>query len=137
TTGKSHLDVLQALEDLGIDRQRAAALGVRVLKVGMNWPLEPEIVKTFVSGVDEVLVVEEKRALVESQIKEQLYNMPAALRPLVIGKQDERGAPLLSSAGELTPTVIARVLAARLTRFHRSADIDERLRFLDEQDRAL
>src|SRR5690606_3048432 len=98
---------------------------------------EPESVKALVAGVDEVLVVEEKRALVESQIKEQLYNMPAALRPLMIGKQDERGAPLLSSAGELTPTVIASVLAARLARFHRSADIDERLRFLDEQDRAL
>ena len=137
TTGKSHLDVLQALENLGIDRRRAAALGIRLLKVGMNWPLEPESVKTLVAGVDEVLVVEEKRALIESQIKEQLYNLPSALRPLVIGKEDERGAPLLASTGELTPAAIARVIAARLARFHESADIDERLHVLAEQDRAL
>jgi len=137
TTGKSHLDVLQALENLGIDRRRAAALGIRLLKVGMNWPLEPGSVKALVAGVEEVLIVEEKRALIESQIKEQLYNMPAALRPLVIGKEDERGAPLLPSSGELTPAVIARVIAARLARFHKSPDIDERLRALAEQDRAL
>jgi len=137
TTGKSHLDTLQALENLGIDRRRAAALGIRLLKIGMSWPLEPEIVKALVAGVDEVLVIEEKRALIETQIKEQLYNLPAALRPLVIGKEDERGAPLLDSAGELTPAAIARVVAGRLARFHQSADIDERLRFLAEQDRAL
>ncbi len=137
TTGKSHLDVLQALEDLGIDRQRAAALGIRLLKIGMNWPLEPDSVKALVAGVDEVLVVEEKRALIETQIKTQLYNLPAAMRPLIVGKEDERGAPLLASTGELTPSAIARVLAARLARFHRSADIDERLRYLDEQQGAL
>src|SRR5690554_73543 len=137
TTGKSHADVLQALQHLGIDRARAAALGIRLLKVGMSWPLEPESVRTLVAGVDEVLVVEEKRALIETQIKEQLYNLPAAQRPLVVGKADERGAPLLESSGELTPAVIARVLGARLARFHQSADIDERLRVLDEQHRAL
>jgi indolepyruvate ferredoxin oxidoreductase len=137
TTGKAHLDVMQALEDLGIDRRRAAELGLKLVKIGMNWPLEPEIIRELAAGVEEVLVVEEKRALVESQIKELLYNMPSSARPLVVGKHDERGAPLLASDVELTPAAVARVLAARLARFHGSAGIDERLRFLDEQDRTL
>ncbi|MFO7287576.1 MAG: indolepyruvate ferredoxin oxidoreductase family protein [Gammaproteobacteria bacterium] len=137
TTGKAHLDVMQALEDLGIDRRAAADLGIRLLKIGMSWPLEPEIVRELAGSVEEILVVEEKRALVESQIKELLYNLPASRRPLVVGKEDERGAPLLPSTGELQPAAIARVLAARLARFHSSARVEERLRFLDEQDASI
>ena len=137
TTGKAHQDVLQSLEDLGIDRRRAAEIGIRLLKVGMSWPLEPATLREFAEGLDELLVVEEKRSLVETQIKEQLYGWPAALRPVVIGKRDERGEWMLPSTGELTPTRIAPVLAKRLRRFHTSRDIDERVRFLEGQDRAL
>src|SRR5690606_5171965 len=120
TTGKAHLDVMQALEDLGIGAREAADLGIRLLKIGMSWPLEPEIVRELAGSVDEILVVEEKRALVESQIKEQLYNLPASKRPTVVGKEDEHGAPLLPSSGELTPSGIARVLAARLAQIGRA-----------------
>ncbi|HET7134182.1 MAG TPA: thiamine pyrophosphate-dependent enzyme, partial [Gammaproteobacteria bacterium] len=137
TTGKAHLDVLQALEDLGIDRARAGAIGIKLFKVGMNWPLEPEAIRRFAEGLEEIVVVEEKRGVVEKQLKEQLYNWNAKLRPLIIGKHDEHGEWLLPSNGELTPALIARVLAKRLKRFYQSADIDERVRFLEHQEQHL
>jgi indolepyruvate ferredoxin oxidoreductase len=137
TTGKAHLDVLQALDDLGIDRARAGAIGIKLFKVGMNWPLEPEAIRRFAEGLEEIVVVEEKRGVVEKQLKEQLYNWNAKLRPLIIGKHDEHGEWLLPSNGELTPALIARVLAKRLKRFYQSADIDERVRFLEHQEQHL
>src|SRR5690606_28360390 len=82
-------------------------------------------------------VIEEKRGVVEDQLKEQLYNWRAAQRPVIVGKRDEHGQWLLPSNGELTPALIARVLARRIRRFHSSPDIDERVRFLDHQDRRL
>ena len=80
----------------------------------MNWPLEPEAIRPFAEGLEEIVVVEEKRGVVENQLKEQLYNWQAKLRPLIIGKRDERGEWLLPSNGELTPALIARVLAKRI-----------------------
>src|SRR5262249_43743507 len=78
------------------------------------WPLEPEGVRRFADGLEEVLVVEEKRSVIETQLKEQLYNWPANRRPRIIGKYDEDGAWILPSPGELTPAQIARVIARRL-----------------------
>jgi len=135
--GKSYLDVMQALEDLGIDEAYAETIGLTVYKVGMTWPLEPEGVRKFAEGLEEILVVEEKRALIENQLKEQLYNWRADARPLVIGKFDENRNLILPSFGELTPGRIARVIASRIKRFHTSAQIEERLRFLEEQERRL
>jgi indolepyruvate ferredoxin oxidoreductase len=137
TTGKAHLDVMQALEDLGINPTRAGEIGVTVFKVGMSWPLEPEAIRAFATGLEEILVVEEKRGVVEDQLKEQLYNWQAAQRPLIVGKRDERGEWLLPSTGELTPAMIARVLARRMRRFHSSTDIEGRVRFLEQQERRL
>lgn len=137
TTGKAHLDVLQALEDLGIDRARAGEIGIKIFKIGLSWPLEPEEIRRFAEGMDELLIVEEKRGVVESQIKEQLYNWQAKLRPLIIGKRDETGRWQLPSTGELTPALIARVLAKRMKRFYSSRDVDERVRFLEEQETEL
>ena len=137
TTGKAHLDVLQALEDLGIDRRRAGEIGIKLFKVGMSWPLEPQLIREFAEGLDEIIVVEEKRGVIESQLKEQLYNWQAKLRPLIIGKQDEQGLWLLPSAGELTPARIARVLAARMRRFYSSPDVEQRVRFLENQEQYL
>ncbi|NTV11805.1 MAG: indolepyruvate ferredoxin oxidoreductase family protein, partial [Zoogloea sp.] len=74
TSGKSYLDVRQALDDLGVDEQLAAAIGIRLYKVGMVWPLESEGVRRFAEGLEEILVVEEKRQLIEYQLKEELYN---------------------------------------------------------------
>jgi len=137
TTGKAHLDVLQALEDLGITRRRAGEIGIKIFKVGMSWPLEPDGIREFAEGLDEILVVEEKRGVIESQLKEQLYNWQAKLRPLIIGKHDEHGEWILPSTGELTPARIARVLARRMRRFYSSPDVDERVRFLEEQEKHL
>ncbi len=90
-SGKSYMDVLEALEELGITEQKAAEIGVRLFKVSMPWPLEPEGVREFARGLEEILVVEEKRQLVEYQLKEHLYNWQADVRPRVIGKFDEGG----------------------------------------------
>ncbi len=137
TAGKSYLDVRQALDDLGITEDYARAIGLSVYKVGMTWPLEREGVRRFCEGLEEVLVVEEKRALIENQLKEQLYNWRADVRPRVIGKFDEQGEWILPSTGELTPARIARVIAARIARFHTSPRIEDRLRFLEEREKAL
>jgi len=137
TTGKSYLDVMQALEDLGIDEDLAADMGLCVYKVGMVWPLEREGIRRFCEGLDEVLVVEEKRAVIENQLKEQLYNWREDVRPRVIGKFDEAGDWILPSAGELTPARIARVIADRIDRFYTSTHIRDRLAFLDAKERTM
>ncbi len=137
TAGKSYLDVRQALEDLGIDDELATEIGLSVYKVAMTWPLEREGVRHFAEGLEEVLVIEEKRAVMENQLKEQLYNWRADVRPRVIGKFDDNGEWILPSTGELTPARIARVIAARIARFHTSPLIQERLAFLERKEAAL
>jgi indolepyruvate ferredoxin oxidoreductase len=125
TTGKSYLDVRQALDDLGIDEAVAAQLGLRLYKVAMPWPLEPEGVRAFADGLELVIVVEEKRALIEWQLKEQLYGRAGA--PAVIGKTDEQGARLFGSAGALDPNHIALVIGRSLVARGRGARLDNRL----------
>src|ERR1044071_7368816 len=125
TSGKSYQDVRQALEDLGITDEDAAELGLRVYKIAMPWPLEPEGVRHFAEGLEEILVVEEKRQVVEYQLKEQLYNWRDDVRPRVIGKFDEKGEwvlPhgdwLLPAVSELTPAMVARVIAGRIRKLN-------------------
>ena len=152
TSGKSYLDVRQALDDLGIDDGLAAEIGIRLYKVAMVWPLEADGVRQFAEGLDEILVVEEKRQLLEYQLKEELYNWREDVRPRVIGKFDEKGEWarihqadgtvdhgqwLLPAAGELTPAMIARVIAARVGRFFTSDRIKARLTFLEAKEKAL
>ncbi|MBM3517468.1 MAG: indolepyruvate ferredoxin oxidoreductase family protein [Alphaproteobacteria bacterium] len=137
TTGKAYLDVRQALDDLGIDAALAAEIGLRLYKVGMVWPLERDGARRFAEGLDEVLVVEEKRAIIENQFKEQLYNWKESVRPHVVGKFDEQGAWLIPAAGELTPAHIARVIARRIEKFFTGPRIRERLAFLEAKERAL
>ena len=134
STGKSWLDVMQALDDLGIDDKLASQIGLRVMKVGMSWPLEPQAMRDFAKGLDEVLVVEEKRGLIEDQLTSQLYNWHTDIRPVVVGKHDEQGRWLLPATSELTPAVIARVIAGRITRFFTSERMDKRLKFLLEKE---
>ena len=130
TTGKSYLDVRQALDDLGIDEGTARRLGIVLYKVGMSWPLEPDGIRRFAGGLDEILVVEEKRDFIEGQIKELLYNLPATERPRVIGKCDEDGRPLLRASGELDPGGVAQTLAERLLRLGADESIEARLTHL-------
>ena len=137
TTGKSYLDVRQALDYLGIDEAHAADIGMRLYKVAMTWPLEREGIRHFAEGLEEILVVEEKRAVIENQFKEQLYNWREDVRPRVIGKFDENRNWILPSNGELTPAQIARVIAERIARFHTSPRIAERIAFLEAKERQL
>jgi indolepyruvate ferredoxin oxidoreductase len=137
TTGKAWLDVLQGLEDLGIDRDKAAELGIRVLKVGMPWPLEPVITHAFAEGLEEILVVEEKRSIIEDQLTGQLYNWPVERRPRVIGEFDEHGKPLLPNLAELTPAMVARAIASRIRRYYQSEDMQARLDFFDRKEQSL
>ncbi len=122
STGKSWLDVRQALEELGIDERRAADLGIRLLKIGMVWPLEPRIIETFAEGLKTIIVVEEKRPIIEPQIGDILYNRPQ--RPIIIGKRDESGAALFPAHGTLEPIRIARAIAERAQELQPAADED-------------
>jgi indolepyruvate ferredoxin oxidoreductase len=114
TVGKSYLDVRQAFDELGIDDAEAERLGIAIYKVGMVWPLETQGAVAFAEGKREILVVEEKRPIIEQQLKDALFNAPADRRPVVVGKTDERGQQLLKSDGELSPYEIATTLVARL-----------------------
>jgi indolepyruvate ferredoxin oxidoreductase len=112
TAGKSYLDVRQALEDIGIDEVRAADFGVRLIKLGCTWPLEPDAVRRFAEGLDTIIVVEEKRALIESQIREILYG--TANQPVIVGKKDERDQWLFPVKGALDTNQIAIAIGERL-----------------------
>jgi indolepyruvate ferredoxin oxidoreductase len=137
TTGKSYLDVLQAREYLGIGVDEARDIGVRVYKVGMTWPLEPQGIREFARGLEDIVVVEEKRSFIESQLKEHMYNWEHSTRPSIVGKYDEAGEWVLPSTSELTPAMIAKVIAARLKRFFTSERIDERLKWIAAKEAEL
>ncbi|WP_370316220.1 indolepyruvate ferredoxin oxidoreductase family protein [Sagittula sp.] len=116
TTGKAHLDVLEALRLLGIDRTRAAELGIDLYKVGMVWPLEHDGALEFAHEKDELLVVEEKRGIIESQLKEYFYDFPGRKPRRMVGKRDETGQRLIPWTQELGPVMLARHIADRLER---------------------
>jgi indolepyruvate ferredoxin oxidoreductase len=130
TTGKAYLDVRQALDTLGIDGARAAALGIRVYKVGMSWPLDGAGIRDMARHLEEVLVVEEKRPLLEDQVKAQLYDLPESQRPRVIGKFDGDGNRVLCTAGILSPSEVALLIGDRLLRFGRDDAIRGRLDYI-------
>ena len=133
TTGKSYLDVLQALEYLGLDTRACADLGIRVYKVGMTWPLEPVGLRAFARGLQDILVVEEKLSFIESQMKELFYNFDGD-RPSIVGKFDESGDWILPSTGELTPARIAMVIARRIQKFHDSEQIRGVLAWIEQKE---
>ncbi len=135
STGKSWLDLLGALALLGIDQARAADLGLALYKVGMVWPLEPQGIAEFAGRVDELLVVEEKRSILEDQIKAQLFNLPADRRPRVFGKAGENGAPLLQAIGEIGTLSVAKAILSRLSDF--DATLEAKARFVDEMALAM
>src|SRR6266478_3725086 len=131
-TGKAYLDLRQALADLGITEREAQKLGLRIYKVGLTWPLEESGARRFAEGLQDVLVVEEKRGFLEDQLVRILYNMDASKRPSVVGKRDEHRATLLPSEGELTPTMVAAALVSRLRRLgQQSPVLEQRLARLE------
>ena len=138
--GKSYLDVRQALEHLGIDEAAAARIGIRVYKLGMTWPLEPQGLHAFALGLEEILVVEEKRPLIEDQVRALLYHWPDARRPRVLGKRADDAGPnewLLPPTGELSAEQVALVIHARVSRFYAEARLDERAAWLRAKEEAL
>ena len=153
TTGKSYGDTMQALSDLGIDENVAREVGIRVYKVAMSWPLEPQGARKFAAGLEEVLVVEEKRQVIEYQIKEELYEWrDGKMPPRVVGKFDDNGewshaegqpagTWLLPAHYELSPSMIAKALAKRFEKLgidkHLGERYRERLAFLDFKEKAL
>jgi indolepyruvate ferredoxin oxidoreductase len=153
TTGKSFGDVMEALSTLGITKEMAREIGIRVYKVAMSWPLEPQGARRFAEGLEEVLVVEEKRQLIEYQIKEELYNWKEGVRaPRVVGKFDDSGewsrsggSPagswLLPAHYEHSPAMVAKAIAERLEKLGMTASLGsqfkERLEFLKFKEQIL
>jgi len=153
TTGKSYGDTLQALADLGIDERVAAEAGIRLYKVAMSWPLEPQGARKFAEGLEEILVVEEKRQVIEYQIKEELYNWREGSHPpRVVGKFDDNGEwsiaagqPagnwLLPAHYELSPALITKALANRFAKLGLDKALGERYRerlaYLEFKEKAL
>jgi indolepyruvate ferredoxin oxidoreductase len=108
TTGKAYGDLRQALEDIGLDASKALELGISIYKVALTWPLEPEGLRRFARGQEQLLVVEEKKAIIEEQLAAILFN--ESERPQLLGKRDQSGRPLVPEFGELTPLVVASIL---------------------------
>ena len=151
-SGKAYNDMRQALADLGLDDDTCRQLGIRVHKVNVVWPLEATITRDFARGLQEILVVEEKRQVIEYQIKEELYNWRSDVRPNVVGKfSDEHGGEwsvpnpsqdwLLRPNADLTPALIARAIVQRLTKIgvpeHIAQRMHERIAVLDAREAAL
>ena len=113
TVGKAHQDFMQAIDNLQLAPRDLQALGVSVYKVGLSWPLETTGAVEFARGHEQVLVLEEKRGYVEAQLKDALYHVPDAQRPLVVGKLDERGEKLLPETSEFDPLMVARAFVRR------------------------
>ncbi|HEU0201156.1 MAG TPA: indolepyruvate ferredoxin oxidoreductase family protein [Burkholderiaceae bacterium] len=150
--GKAYLDTRQALHDLGLDDDTCRQIGVRVFKVGMVWPLEAQTIAAFAEGLEEVLVVEEKRQMIEYQLKEELFNWIGSGKriPRVIGKFDEKdggewsvpqGNWILPAHYEFSPVVVAKAIAARLSKLELPSDvrarIQARLAIIDAKEKAL
>jgi indolepyruvate ferredoxin oxidoreductase len=123
--GKSYLDVRQAMDDLGIDETMANKIGIRVFKVACPWPMIPDEIIDFAKGLETIIVVEEKRSLIEVQVKEELYG--TGIQPRVIGKRDERNDWLFPVKGALDPNDIAIAVGERVLRFHKDERIAQKV----------
>jgi indolepyruvate ferredoxin oxidoreductase len=158
-SGKAFNDTRQALADLGLDDDTCRALGVRLHKVNVVWPLEATITRDFAQGLQEILVVEEKRQVIEYQLKEELYNWRADVRPNVLGKFDEPEGDstggewsmpnpsdnwLLRAKADLTPAIIAKAIAKRLKKLGLApsgsdiaARMDQRIAVIEAREKQL
>lgn len=130
TTGKGHLDLMEALRLLGLNETACRKLGIDIYKVGMVWPLARRDALAFVRDKDEVLVIEEKRGIIESQFKEYFYDWPGDKPQKMVGKHRAVGDPLLPWTGELSPRLLMPVLAERLHAFFPDEDLPARARYI-------
>ncbi|MBM1555526.1 indolepyruvate ferredoxin oxidoreductase family protein [Sulfitobacter mediterraneus] len=130
STGKGHLDLLEALRLLGLSEEKCRHLGIDIYKVGMVWPLARRDALEFVKGKKEVLVIEEKRGIIESQFKEAFYDWPGSKPQRMVGKHDENLKELVPWTGELSPLKLVPIIAARLDAFFPSEKLVERAEIL-------
>ncbi len=128
SSGKAYENVREALRHMGIDERVADEIGLRLYKVRMPWPLEPEGVRHFSEGLEEVLVIEERREVIEHQIKQQLFNWRADVRPRIVGKFDDKDRHILSLHEEVTTGVALRAIASRLLNFDLPESLANHLR---------
>ena len=135
TVGKAYGDVRQALEELGLDEVACNNLGLRLLKLGCAWPLDRDEMVAFARGLDLIVVVEEKEALVETQLRALLYG--TADQPIVVGKKDEEDRPLLSAKGALDVTAVATCIGDRLLKFAPQAELAARVAALKDMRQRL
>src|SRR5215204_3322835 len=127
-SGKSYEDIRQALRELGITEEVAAKIGLRLYKIGMPWPLEPEGVRNFAVGLEEIFIVEERREIVENQVKQELFNWRDDVRPRIVGKMDDHDKRFLTFAAELSVASLASSLTERLLRLNLNPEIAAMLR---------
>jgi len=135
TTGKAYLDVRQAFDELGIDEVKCNDLGLRLFKVGCVWPLPRQELADFAKGLDLIIVVEEKRSLIEVQVREELYG--TANQPVCIGKKDEQGNWLFPVKGALDPNDVAICIGERLLRYGTNEELAANVARLKSAQRAL
>jgi len=135
TTGKAYLDVRQALDELGLDEVRCNDVGLRLFKIACPWPLAREELADFARGLDLIIVVEEKRSLIEVQVREELYG--TANQPVCIGKKDEHGNWLFPVKGALDPNDIAICIGERLLRYASNEEIAANVARLKDAQKAL
>ncbi len=109
-SGKAYLHVRQALRDLGISEEQASDLGIRVYKVGLVWPLEDRGARSFADGLETILVVEERRDVIEHQLRAAAYDLADGRRPRILGKRDADGAPLVSDVLDLDTADVTRAI---------------------------
>ena len=154
-SGKAYNDTRQALMDLGLDDDTCRQLGIRLHKVGVVWPLEAQLTREFATGLQEILVIEEKRQVIEYQLKEELYNWRADVRPNIVGKFDDAGDhqggewsmpnpsanTLLRANADLSPALIAKAIASRVKKLGLDGDmlgrIDARLAVLQAKEQSM
>ena len=135
TTGKAYLDVRQALDELGIDEVKANDFGLRIHKIGCPWPISRQELAEFAKGLELIIVVEEKRSLIEVQVREELYG--SANQPVCIGKRDEQGNWLFPVKGALDPNDVAICIGDRILKYAPSEELSARVAKLKEAQRVL
>ena len=135
--GKEWRNVQQALRDLGITDAKAKSLGINILKVAMPFPSDDALYRDFAEGMDEVLVIEDKREQIQNGFTRGCYDLPEKKRPRIVGRTDENGKPLVIAYERTTPDRIARIIADRIAYFHTSQAISNRLKFLDDCEKSL
>ena len=137
TVGKSRLDAMQALSMLGLDIDRLAELGIGFCAIGMPWPLDPDFVREHCGDAEEILIVEEKRPLVEDQVARVLLTGDSIRKPRLVGKIDEQGQPLLSPRAAFSVDHLARVIARRLAKLGLGDQLPPRFLSVDPTGKAI